>query len=48
MHIYLVDGEMLLCMPMEMIIVGPNLNRKQTEHFSALLTDSVRGRELIV
>ena len=25
MHIYLVDGEMLLCMPMEMIIVGPNL-----------------------
>ena len=25
MLIYLVDGEMLLCMPMEMIIVGPNL-----------------------
>ena len=25
MHIYLVDGEMLLCMPMEMIIDGPNL-----------------------
>ena len=23
MLIYLVDGEMLLCMPMEMIIVGP-------------------------
>ena len=25
MHIYLVDGEMLLCMPIEMIIVGANL-----------------------
>ena len=25
MHIYLVDGEMLLCMPMKMIIDGPNL-----------------------
>ena len=28
MHIHLVDGEMLLCMPMEMIIVGPNLKRR--------------------
>ena len=26
--IYLVDGEMLLCMPMEMMIDDPNLNRK--------------------
>ena len=28
MHIYLVDSEMLLCMPMEMIIVGPNLKTR--------------------
>ena len=30
MHIYLVDGEMLLCMPMEIIINGPNLKIKTT------------------
>ena len=29
MLIYLVDGETLLCMPMDMIIVGPNQNKSK-------------------
>ena len=43
MHTYLVDGEMLPCMPMEMIIDGPNLKKKKTPtHYLGLsekLTD---------
>ena len=42
MHFYLVDGEMLLCMPIVMIIDGPNLYRGSIHqiHGSTLETKS--------
>ena len=33
MHIFLIGAEMLLCMPMEIIIESPNLNKVRTFYY---------------